>query len=342
VTRRRNLIGEPWTDAEDDALRRLARPRPRQRSRHCLPWPRLFVALPSRSKSAIIQRCRELGLRPRSGSAWTDEETRILAARWSEVGQRTLLDALPGRSWIAIHARAMALGLPTIPQGWESLKAACVRCGLDRETGLNVIRWAERQAEVVRALQQWAHAIAARCGLIDSSGRWDQSGWEDGRVEMCAHTTSLSSIRYPSRRWQLVAELALDDALTRYQSWESTAQAAHRFGLAVSLVTRNAKRWLADPTRRKHSQLRMPASWWDDACAHLRRRPGARTIREHAERLGVGRCVVERALQMLGGYQTRAGRRADLLDSEVDSVVRKYLSRPGVVRYRAGRAKRAA
>ena len=151
MSRRRNLIGEPWTTAEDDALRRLARPRPRQRSRHCLPWPKLFVALPTRSKTAIVQRCRELGLRPRSGSAWTDEETRLLAARWSEVGQRTLLDALPGRSWMAIHSRAMSLGLPTIPQGWETLKTACVRCGLDRETGLNVIRWAERQAEVVRA-----------------------------------------------------------------------------------------------------------------------------------------------------------------------------------------------
>ena len=66
--------------------------------------PRLFVALPRRSKTAIIQRCRELGLRPRSGSAWTAEETRILASRWSEVGQRTLLDALPGRSWMAIHS----------------------------------------------------------------------------------------------------------------------------------------------------------------------------------------------------------------------------------------------
>jgi hypothetical protein len=45
---------------------------------------------------------------------------------------------------------------------------------------------------------------------------------------------------------------------------------------------------------------------------------------------------------MLAGYQTRSGRRANLLDSEVDPIVRAYLSRPDVIRCRAGRARRAA
>jgi hypothetical protein len=335
-------FGAPWSAAEDDVLRRLAVPRRGQRRRHCLPWPRLLAALPQRSQRAIVQRVRDLGLRPRGGSAWTDEETRLLVARWSEVGQRTLLDALPGRSWVAIHARAQALGLPTIPQGWETLRTAAQRCGLDRETAMHCLEWANRQAEIVRALQAFGHAVAVCCGLVDQSGRWDQSGWEDGRVETCAHTTSLSAVKAPRHRWQLVAELALDDALTRYQSWESTAAAAYRLGLSVPAATRAAKRWLNDPTRRKHSQLRMPASWWDDACAPLRRRPGSRSITDHARRLGLHPSVVERALKVCGGgYRTKSGRDADLLDAEVDAALQAYRALPSVQAYYAARARAA-
>jgi len=328
----------PWSASEDATLRRLSAPPKshlQRRARHCLPWPQLLAALPMRSQSAIRQRLLDLGLRPTSGSRWSDADLRLLAARWSLVGQRTLLRTFPGRSWQAIFERARILGLPSIPQGFETLKSAAIRCGIDGTTARRIIRWSERQAEVISALQLWAHAIASRLGMVNSSGVWDRQTWDCGVVEVREHTTSLSEVRCPRHRWQLVAELALDDALTRWQRWETTARAAHRLGVSVPVATRAAKAWLRDPTRRRHSVLRMPALWWDDALRGVVRRPEGRTIAEHSARLGARRCTLERALRLAGLRGRGSGREADHLDAEVDAAWRAYLARPGVAARRA-------
>ena len=155
-----------------------------QFGRDILPWAELFVALPDRSRAAIRCRLRTLDLRPTSGRRWSEEESRLLTARWSLVGRRTLLATFPGRSWQAIFERAMALGLPSVPQGYETLMAACRRCGIERQTAMGVLAWTRRQSEIVRAIQLWAHAIGARLGLVDCSGRWDQNTWDTAEVEM--------------------------------------------------------------------------------------------------------------------------------------------------------------
>lgn len=44
------------------------------------------------------------------GAFWTTAEQRILAAGWSTVSKQALLDRLPGRTWLAICARATSKG----------------------------------------------------------------------------------------------------------------------------------------------------------------------------------------------------------------------------------------
>ena len=327
-----------WTEAEDAALRRIASPPTshlRRRARHTLPWAELYVALPDRSRGAIRQRLRTLDLRPTSGRRWSEEESRLLAARWSLVGRRTLLATFPGRSWQAIFEHAMGLGLPSIPQGYETLMAACRRCGIERQTAMTVLAWTRRQSEIVRAIQLWAHAIGARLGMVDCSGKWDQNTWDTAEVELVHHTTSLSSVRNPTRPWLLVAERALDEALTLWQSWETTARAAHRIGVSVRVATRHARRWLNDPTLAPHAPLRLPRAWWDDALRGLARRPEGRSLAEHAARLGVSSQTLERAVRFSPLQQPGKGRKSDHLDAEIDAAWSAYCARPHVAARRS-------
>lgn len=123
---------------------------------------------------------------------WTRAEDTFLRRRWHLVALRTLRAGLPGRSWLAIYARATHLGLPHgTPQGMSTLHALHTTTGFPPYTLSRLMAWAEVKAvrvygprpgsgpvwvaydtyDALRALDTWLQgetvaAAAARLGML--------------------------------------------------------------------------------------------------------------------------------------------------------------------------------
>lgn len=327
--------GVPWTPAEDALVAELLTPKSRRRVP--LDWPRILAKLPGRTKAAIRQRRRMLGVAPLAPARhWTPAEDRLLATCWQEDGKRTLLAKLPGRSWEAIYARAGDLGMSSIPQGWVTFQAEAKRCGFDRAQAVRVVAWSRAWAPLVEALCAWGYACARMAGV---PAEHMPEGYDGGAVVTRLHTTSCSKKRAPSRRWTLVEEGTLEPAFGRWQSWETSAQAGARRDVLPPLMLRWALNHFGLP-RAGGAHLRLPRAWWDAASAHLQ--PGGRPMSEQARRAGVHRCYLERALRFVGLPVT--GRRASLTDAQVDAALAAYAARPGPAKASApaGAARRSA
>lgn len=116
-----------WTAAEDDLVRGVYA---RSSTRRGRALTRCCEALPHRTRSAISSRAAELGAAV-FGRAWTREELTTLRREWGEVGERTLREKIPGRTVLAIWAKARELGLPPQSDGREGIRPAARRLGID-------------------------------------------------------------------------------------------------------------------------------------------------------------------------------------------------------------------
>lgn len=332
VTRDRHF----WSPAEDAVIRRHFPPAVARRGRRRLPadWKAILRELPGRTKTSVRARRVALGLHHLAPARhWTPEEDRLLRDRWQEDGQRTLLKKLPGRSWEAIYTRAHDLGMSSIPQGWAVLKSESIRLGFDRAQALRVVAWADAWAPLVEALCWWGYRVARMAGV--DGVEFPDAGFDGGAVPTKAHTNSWSQVANPRTRWTLVEEGALEAAFGRWQSWETSAQAAARRGVETPTMLRWAVRRFGLP-RTGGAHLRLPRAWWDDASAHVAK--GGRTLSQHAARLGVTRSELERAIRRAGHAAAPAGAsrlRLYLTDAQADDALaawRARADRPGTVR----------
>lgn len=115
----------PWTDEENDILRRLTRAKPRKRL--VIPWARVLHALPRHGKAGIRVQRRRLGLTEES--PLRDDEMAVLRAKFGRVCRRVLLKAIPGRSWSTLVRCARAEGLSPLPKGHLLLSVAAAKFG---------------------------------------------------------------------------------------------------------------------------------------------------------------------------------------------------------------------
>lgn len=127
------MTRRPWTAREIATLRQVY---PVEGN-----TPALRAALPRRTPGAIGLKARALGMR--SGQRWTPAELATLRKNWHVVGARTLRHKLRRHTWAGICQRAARLGLRTgVPQGFETLDAACARLGYYRPTLRRILAWA--------------------------------------------------------------------------------------------------------------------------------------------------------------------------------------------------------
>jgi hypothetical protein len=273
VARRPRAPRRSWTAGEDELVRRLTDPRPNgKRTRRPVDWNRVLEALPGRTKSSICARRGRLRLSV-AGRKWTRAEDALLKSIWQESARRTITDHLPGRSWLSILTRAYTLKLRTMPQGWEPLEVAFRGAEVYPATGRRIVEWANRWAPLVESLCAWGYECGRAAG---EPGEWSSVRYDGGAVVARAHTTvwiRKGGGPRSGRRWTLVEEGSVADAVERWQSWEGSAQAARRLGVSVDVAVDAAVR--EGYVRRSHAHASvphhyLPPAWWDDAVA---RRP---------------------------------------------------------------------
>lgn len=251
-TRARSRHGLPWSTAELATLTRLATHRGRVRK--ALPWDSLTALLPGRTRRTITARLVKLtraGVVHRGGRRWTTSEDATLLRTWPESAHRTLLDALPARSWAAIRQRARVLGLETRVRDLVALPEAARRLGLSRAA---TVALAERSGVPLR------HAPHA-----------------DGRRRDRGPVKRLRAARRP----RYVDLDALTEALEAELTRETVTVACARHGLQRGTLTR----WLlADGVAR----VQLGREWTyapadvDRVVAAHGWRPGTETVTEHA------------------------------------------------------------
>jgi len=128
-------------------------------------WRALKAKLPGRSRHAIKLRAQTIDACA-APKRWTPKEERTLRTLWGDASQRTIMDALPGRTWRAIYHRAIDTGLPTgIPQGYVSITEAARRCGCST-------RMVETTA------QQFEIAITDHGTTPGAKGAWRMVEWD--------------------------------------------------------------------------------------------------------------------------------------------------------------------
>lgn len=181
-----------WTRDEEAVIRRLYARAGRRRRR--VQWEKILRALPGRTRDAIKSHAHAMRCASR-GTGWGRREERTLTRLWGEDGERALMDALPGRTWIAITRHAEEMGLPMgMPQGFVTPKEAARRLGCDGETvmrlaaraGVPVTR--QTTARHVRGTQR-AKGFRARLMV-----EWDKIR------EACERELQLETVAYAAER----------------------------------------------------------------------------------------------------------------------------------------------
>ena len=162
---RRARFMRRWTDAEIAALRRW----------YSASSIALQQALPGRTLRSIRSQARRLGVCARP-QAWTPGEVELLRKGWHRWGRRKLLQALPGRSWLALERMATTQGIrATDLEGLLALRTAARRIGTHPATLLAAMRAARgvfaklagrRRKKLYRRLyatpEEYARTYAAR------------------------------------------------------------------------------------------------------------------------------------------------------------------------------------
>jgi hypothetical protein len=208
------VIRRPWTEREDDVLRTVYAKRGRDGR---VRWEKVEPLLPGRSRSSITHRAMLLRADDRKTfgrrSDWTQAEIATLTREWSEVGHRTLLTKLPGRTWVAISRKAKDLGLASVPQGYVPMAEAARRAGYHWATLKRIIDWAEAQEKA---------RIAAGGHPYDV---------DNLSVPTRQHTTTHNRLTAPAFRWLLVEWDACERAVERWVRLETIEAAARRTGV---------------------------------------------------------------------------------------------------------------
>lgn len=208
------MTRRPWTEREDDVLRNVYAKRGRDGR---VRWAKVEQQLPGRTRDGIVHRAKVLRATDRKTfgrrSDWTQAEIATLTREWSEVGHRTLMTKLPGRTWVAISRKATALGLDTVPQGYVPMAEAARRAGYHWATLARIVEWANVQEKA---------RIAAGGHPYDADAL---------SVPTRQHTTTRSVLSTPSFRWCLVEWDAVERAVERWVRLETIEAAARRTGI---------------------------------------------------------------------------------------------------------------
>ena len=186
--------GMPWTAAEDEILRTLAKTQRGFRKARAL--------LGHRSTAALRQRVHKLGV-PRAKRAWTPAEDHLLTLEWGEDAPRTLRQKLPGRSWHAIMLRAGELGLERPQREMVSLEEAARTAGYSPKT---------------------LRGILHRYGVAVESHRHGRRAEDQGALRRYVPRYRVDPIEVEDAVRQHLAETAADPR-------ETVAVAAARLGL---------------------------------------------------------------------------------------------------------------
>lgn len=292
-----------WTEKDVKDLRRLVV----ARKGRCIDWEAIHARFPDRTKAAVYKKLYQH--RMTLPMLWTRAEDDILRKSWNEVGNRSLVRRLKGRTFCAIYERARHLGLRAgTPQGMVSVKALS-----------NDPRWGYDYYKTLKILR--THGVSL-------------------------HRYSYASLKTSARGTLYVEEA---DAREAAEAWEraiaaqrvgkeSPKEAARRLGVRSHIMAQ----WLTDEgllgPRREGVKRRFWAEpkVYDEVVAKYRKRPkerptGQECPKDAAKRLGVSYDTLRRWLTIDGimPTQPKETKRMRFAPSEVyDEVFRRRRQPP--------------
>lgn len=135
----RALSRRAWTQQELEILRHLYPRHPE----------RAIKALAPHTPGAVRQQACKLGISD-SRRGWSPQECSILRREWGDVGKRTLLSKLKGRTWSAVLNKSFELGLRDQQQGRVSITEAARRAGFCLPTLRTIL-----EAQGVKVRRVW-------------------------------------------------------------------------------------------------------------------------------------------------------------------------------------------
>jgi len=199
-----------WTAEEEAALRRLY---VAEGIHACV------VAIPTRSKAAIFQRARFLGLK--THRRWTEEDNCVLSGHWGFKSVRYIARVLNRTQGSVIdQANILKLGPARKPSG-ETILAASKRTGYCVDYLVKILRWAKVEIhlqyrysrgkpvrwaypeQIDRAIREWeateyVHSAARTRGLVGETLRaWMKDAgysWPGGRTWLRIPTAEIDAV----------------------------------------------------------------------------------------------------------------------------------------------------
>lgn len=128
-----------WTDQEKKDLIELVT----TRKSHAIDWVAVLARFPTRTKSAVHNMIRELGVTRKN---WSEDEDRLLKSLWGQVSPHVLRSRFRGiRKWTSVLWRAQELKLTAgAPQGMVSIYSLSEspKWGYDYWTTVRMFQWA--------------------------------------------------------------------------------------------------------------------------------------------------------------------------------------------------------
>ncbi len=103
-----------------------------------MPVEEIAKKLPGRTKRSVFGIVNRKGLE-KAVKIWSDKEADTLKRYWQKVSKAQLMRMIPGRDWNAIATKAISLGLPTIPDGYDYVFSLTRHLGLDYDTVVKIL-----------------------------------------------------------------------------------------------------------------------------------------------------------------------------------------------------------
>lgn len=292
-----------WTERDIKDLRRLAG----GRKGRDIDWKAVRARFPNRTKAAVYKKLYQHGMT--LPMLWTRAEDDILRNSWNEVGNRSLVRRLKGRTFCAIYERARHLGLRAgTPQGMVSVKALS-----------NDPRWGYDYYKTLKIMR--THGVFL-------------------------HRYSYASLKTSARGTLYVEEA---DAREAAEAWEraiaaqrvgkeSPKEAARRLGVRSHILAQ----WLTEEGLLGPRREGVKRRFWAEPAVYnaivtkYRKLPKSRPVgqecpKDAAKRLGVGYDTLRRWLEVDGIMLPQSGgsKKMRLAPVEVyDAVVRKRRQPP--------------
>lgn len=278
------------------------------RKGRCINWKSIHARFPDRTKAAVYKKMHQHRLT--LPALWTRKEDEVLRNSWNEVGTRSLVKRLKGRTLCAIYERARHLGLRAgTPQGMTSVKA------LSKDP-----RWGYDYYKTLKMLR--AHGVTL-------------------------HRYSYASLKVSARGTLYVEEA---DAREAAEAWEraiavqrvgkeSPKEAARRLGIRSHMMAE----WLTNEGLLGPQCKGVKRRFWaepkvyDALVEKYRKRPKARPAgqecpKDAAKRLGVSYDTLRRWMRLDGilPVQPKGTKRMRFVPFEVYNAVVKKRRQPPV------------